>query len=264
MNLSSSSDPLMDLLIARPIHGLSPSETDRLANLQAEAELEDDRSFDYTIAMIDVALERRDAPGLPDHVYSRVIDEANQFIKPQPGTPRKVTDTVSRPAVTTFRPREIVAWLTLAASLALAVFLWTNKPSVTEQLSISQLERVPDLERIELHATDDLSAQSLASAEVLWSDSLQQGVARYRGLTVNDPSVEQYQLWIIDRERGFQQRVDGGVFNISSKNSEIAIPIRAKLAIFDAKGFAVTREPPGGVVVSDLKRVALISEKAAE
>lgn len=264
MNLSSSNDPLIDLLIARPMRGLSPNEADLLTNLQAEAELDDDRSFDYTIAMIDVALERRDAPGLPNHVYSRVIDQANQFIKPRLRTPPEVDNTASTPALASIRPREIAAWLTLAASIAVAMFLWTNNPSPTGQLSIAQLERVPDLKRIELHATDGLSPQASASAEILWSDSLQQGLAKYRGLTVNDPSVEQYQLWIIDRERGFQQRVDGGVFNISSKNSEIAIPIRAKLAIFDAKGFAVTREPTGGVVVSDLKRVALISENAAE
>ena len=123
---------------------------------------------------------------------------------------------------------------------------------------------MPDLKRIELKPTDDFSAKSLESAEVLWSDSLQEGFARCRGLAVNDPTVEQYQLWVIDRERGFQQRVDGGVFNVSSNSAEIVIPIHAKLNVSDARGFAVTREPPGGVVVSDLKRVALISEKAAE
>lgn len=264
MSSSSSNNQLLDLLVARAMYGLSPSDATSLTNLQSDAELEDDCSFDYTIAMIDAALGRQNTPELPVHVYTRVIDDADRYMNPRLSTPLQINDTIQSAGFATIRSREIVAWLALAASIALAMFLWTNNSNVAEQLTVAQLEKVPDLKRIELHATDDLSAQSLASAEVLWSDSLQQGFAMYRGLTVNDPSVEQYQLWVIDRERGFQQRVDGGVFNISSSNSEIAIPIQAKLNIFDAKGFAVTREPPGGVAVSDLKRVALISEKAAD
>ena len=79
-----------------------------------------------------------------------------------------------------------------------------------------------------------------------------------RGLPKNDPFKEQYQLWIIDPSRD-DEPIDGGVFDISA-DVESVIPINAKLMVGNPKVFAVTVEKPGGVVVSDQKRLPLIAK----
>ena len=69
------------------------------------------------------------------------------------------------------------------------------------------------------------------------------------GMPVNDPATSQYQLWVVDPERDGNP-VDGGVFDIPPGVSTVVIPIDAKLAVNDPVAFAITREQPGGVVVS--------------
>jgi anti-sigma-K factor RskA len=69
------------------------------------------------------------------------------------------------------------------------------------------------------------------------------------GMPANDPSVAQYQLWVVDPDRD-SNPVDGGVFDIPSGQQSVVIPINAKLAVDDPTVFAITREQPGGVVVS--------------
>ena len=286
MSSSPSNEQAWDLLIGRAISGLSPAEETELAAFPPSAELENDRSFDLTVARIDVALGERERTELPGHLYAQVLANAQRnFSSPSAAPPphrnprREVSSVTHGIAETseTMGAREVVAWMALAASVALACFLWLNTGQSPPSLTVAQLERAPDLKRYELQPTADPMSSSIESAEIVWSDSLQQGFARYRGLPENNPDIEQYQLWIIDRVRGFEQRVDGGVFDIATtsagatgngqtagKTTVVTIPIRAKLKISDAKGFAITREPPGGVVVSDLKRVVLISENAGD
>ncbi len=277
MSSSSSNEQGWDLLIGRAVCGLSPAEETKLATLPASAELESDRSFDLTVARIDVALGEKEPVKLPDHLYEQVMADARQRFSSHPVVQRSTSTPPTASAAGSMGAREVIAWMALAASIALACFLWLNTGGSPASLTVAQLESVPDLKRVELQPTADPLSGAIESAEILWSDSLQQGFARYRGLPANDPGVEQYQLWIIDRERGFQQRVDGGVFDIATTSQSagpngpnegsvtvVTIPIQAKLKIADAKGFAVTREPPGGVVVSDLKRVVLISENASD
>ena len=103
------------------------------------------------------------------------------------------------------------------------------------------------------------------SGEVVWDEATDTGFMVFTGLAGNDPTELQYQLWIFDAERrigdlpqfaidGFpailtQRPVDGGVFD--SGDGEVIIPIDAKLPVGQAALFAITVEPPGGVVVSD-------------
>jgi anti-sigma-K factor RskA len=93
--------------------------------------------------------------------------------------------------------------------------------------------------------------------DVVWDEQEQSGYMRFVGLPANDPSKEQYQLWIIDR-RGMEQRVSGGVFN--SDGGEVVVPIEPGLAIEGAGAFAVTIEEPGGVAVSDMSRKSVIAQ----
>ena len=81
---------------------------------------------------------------------------------------------------------------------------------------------------------------------------------KLRGLPVNDPKEKQYQLWIFDKQRDERHPVDGGVFNIDA-TGDVVIPIDARIPVHSASLFVITRERPGGVVVSDRKDVVLVA-----
>ena len=85
--------------------------------------------------------------------------------------------------------------------------------------------------------------------DMIWSNQKQKGFIKITGLPMNDPSRNQYQIWIVDPIK-YQNPVDGGVFDITKSDREIIIPINPKLPISNARAFAITLEQPGGVVVS--------------
>ena len=87
---------------------------------------------------------------------------------------------------------------------------------------------------------------------------------RFAGLAANDPADSQYQLWIFDAERDERHPVDGGVFDIPRDGGETIVPIRAKLPVGQPALFAVTVERPGGVVVSDRQRIAVVARPDQE
>ena len=78
------------------------------------------------------------------------------------------------------------------------------------------------------------------------------------GLPINDPTVEQYQLWIFDTDKGQEVPVDGGVFDIGS-GGKVVIPIKAHVPVDKAVQFAITIEKPGGVMKSDRERLPLLA-----
>ena len=100
--------------------------------------------------------------------------------------------------------------------------------------------------------------------EIVWSDSLQTGQMRFKGLPPNDPAERQYQLWIVDPDR-YDHPVDGGVFDASGEG-EFVVPVDAKLLVEAPVAFAVTLEQRGGVVVSNgpLLLVASLGERPNE
>ena len=121
-------------------------------------------------------------------------------------------------------------------------------------------EKLPLLQKFESLIQDKLDTQRLefASAsdpykgltgEVIWNDEKQEGYMSLENLAVNDPTKNQYQLWIVDPERD-ELPVDGGVFDITLKDGKQIIPIRNALAINKPVAFVITLEQPGGVVKS--------------
>ena len=88
------------------------------------------------------------------------------------------------------------------------------------------------------------------SGNVIWSDDGQRGFITLAGLPMNDPTQNQYQIWIVDPNM-HANPVDGGVFDIVTGDAPTIIPINPKLPIGKAKGFAITLEQPGGVVISE-------------
>ena len=116
-----------------------------------------------------------------------------------------------------------------------------------------------DLAKITWTVTQDPNARG-ATGDVVWSPSQQKGFMRFAGLTPNDPSQYQYQLWIFDKTRDQAFPVDGGVFDVSS-NGEVIVPISPRLHITDLALFAVTVEKPGGVVVSKRERIVVTAAR---
>jgi hypothetical protein len=86
--------------------------------------------------------------------------------------------------------------------------------------------------------------------DIVWDGPTQSGVMRLSGLTPNDPKIKQYQLWIVDPTRPHAEPVDGGVFDVQP-DGQALVAVRPSLKIGQPKLFAITEEPPGGVVVSE-------------
>lgn len=106
---------------------------------------------------------------------------------------------------------------------------------------------------------DAPAVQQNVTGDVVWNDELEQGYLRFVGLKVNDPTVEQYQVWVID-DRGMEQKVSGGVFNATAEG-EVIVPIDPALDIGRVALFAVTVEEPGGIMVPDLRRRVVVAPR---
>jgi hypothetical protein len=61
-----------------------------------------------------------------------------------------------------------------------------------------------------------------ATGDIVWAGPRQQGYMRFRGLPVNTPTKEQYQLWIFDKNQSDKTPIDGGVFDIPTTGEVIA------------------------------------------
>lgn len=106
---------------------------------------------------------------------------------------------------------------------------------------------------------DAPAVQQGVTGDVVWNDELEQGYLRFVGLKVNDPDVEQYQVWVID-ERGMEQKVSGGVFNATA-DGEVIVPIDPALDLGRVTLFAITVEDPGGIMVPDLRRRVVVAPR---
>lgn len=155
--------------------------------------------------------------------------------------------------------RSVFAWVAAAAAIVLAAVAWLNAPTRTPApMTYEQFVQVtPDVVR---SAWGDWAEPEIkgVTGEVVWSPSRQQGFMVFKGLPINDPTKEQYQLWIVD-ERGLADatgqsaRISGGVFSIAT-TGEVVVPIDPALKVGKAQLFALTIEKPGGTWVSDMTR----------
>ncbi len=266
----SSIQRIEELLALRATDGLSGEDAMELRRLLAEMpELDDD--FDLAAAAIDQVFEPDVAEELPEHLRARVADQAAEFFS-TPGTSAVVTD-LSRPTPRAASRASTLPWMAAAAALAVAVIGWWPRfspepkpepatvveaePSPAE-LRASLLESGATL-KLDWQATEDPSAAG-AAGDIVWSDDLQQGYMRISGLAANDPTAEQYQLWIFSPEQDERYPVDGGVFDIPAGASEAVVPIDPKISVNGPVLFAVTVEKPGGVVVSSRERIVLLAQ----
>jgi anti-sigma-K factor RskA len=161
-------------------------------------------------------------------------------------------------------------WFAAAASVLIAVAGWWPRLENGEQPSAEiPIATAMQQEREKLLAqqgvvtrtwqTTQDPAASGVTGDVVWDPKSQNGYVRFRGMQANNSNQQQYQLWIFDGTRDERYPVDGGVFNIPAGQSEVIIPIKAKLQIRDPALFAVTIEKPGGSVVSSRDRIVVLA-----
>lgn len=170
--------------------------------------------------------------------------------------------------------RFVSGWVAAAAALALAAVGWLRTPVASEAAAPSWVQRQKlidehkDTAVFSFAATEDPVGKTLAGGDVVWNQRLQKGFLRFKGLAVNNPSAEQYQLWIFDPARPSEYPVDGGVFDArqaftEASTGDMVIPIDPKLLVRgNPAAFAVTVEQAGGVVVTDRKRVFALAPTA--
>jgi hypothetical protein len=248
-----------ELLADRALCGINAADERELSGVLAlteEGDL-DDWGYDLTVAALDQALSEPMEREMPPDLRDRVQSAAVHWLAQSRGLSlTEPTETGTTPAPV--RRTSAIPWLMAAACLLLAAIGWWRLIPRTPEAMVarSELLNAADVSLV-TWAENDLGVRG----DVVWSDELQRGYLRFVGLGVNDPDVEQYQLWIFDKNRTVDFPVDGGIFNIRATpqdaRGETIVPIDAKIPVNEATLFAVTIEPPGGVVVSDRSRLIL-------
>ena len=184
---------------------------------------------------------------MPDSLERRLTADAERFFAVEPT--RAGRAATAAPGTRAARPW---AWVfgglgwAVAATLALALLPDTSAPVVDERAALMETSTDTVLVAWARSAVDGYEA---AGGDVLWSDDAQRGVMRLVDLPPNDPSRSQYQLWIVDPARDAVP-VDGGVFDVPGEGETI-VQFEPRLPVRAPTTFAITREQPGGVVVSE-------------
>lgn len=246
-----------ELQVARLLFGLSAEEQAEYDDLARQMPAEELDPFDTVVANLDVVWSNMPSEPLPEHLRRAIRVRAEQELASKPVV------SVAKPTSKATGLNKFLPWLVSAACLMLAVFTWiSNRPAEKAGPDVAQL-------RAELIAAKEGLVQANwspgttpigdATGDVVWSGPRQQGFMRFRGLPVNTPTKEQYQLWIFDKNQSDKTPIDGGVFDIASTD-EVIVPINAKLQVQEPFMFAVTIEKPGGVVVSSRERLPLLAK----
>lgn len=223
--------------------------------LQREYSSHDWEADAEAIALSAAAVDQALAPPVSGSIPEAMADQILQALDEQSMPTEDVLDFAAQLAArkAEHKPDRTrwFGWYAAAAALAAAIYFGTERPVTVETLSPEQqvagmLEQ-PET-RVIAWGTPTESGYEQVTGDVIWNNQTQQGFMRLANMPVNNPGQSQYQLWIVDPERD-ENPVDGGVFDISSEG-EVIIPIDSKLPIISPAAFAITREQPGGVVVS--------------
>lgn len=266
--MSSDLQEVEALLVQRAVEGLDEAESRRLDHLLAAHPEIDAEWVDRLVGELDAAtLDGREDP-LPEALRRRLIESVPGAVAERApgGPPRRGSDpVVADPSVARGPARRrtptAFAWGGWVAA-AVVAGLWfgrTGAPAPAAPLDFPAVAALSDAVVAQWEPGGHVTGSDV-TGEVVWSASRQTGVMRLRGLAVNAPGEFQYQLWIFDRDRDERYPVDGGVFDVPAGTTEAEIAIHATLHVDDPSLFAVTVEPPGGVVVSDRERIATIAQ----
>ncbi|MBA2378901.1 MAG: anti-sigma factor [Blastocatellia bacterium] len=267
---------MLDLLIQQATYGLSDEEARELAQLESASPSGADNSIELTAAAVSMVGIDQSAE-MPSHLRAIITADAARYFDEQDDARRAATPVVSGgDTANTGSFWNSLGWLVAAAAcIALAVNLYTTRQGseiAAVPTPTPEVERVltPAEQRQQLLASaPDVTTAAVAkgnvpeiedvTGDIVWSDQAQAGYVRVRGLPANDPTREIYQLWIFEESQGDKTPIDGGIFDINEEGEAI-IPIDARLKTQNPGLFAITIERPGGVVVSDRKRIAALAK----
>lgn len=282
---------LFELLTDETLFGLDERESAELDELKKQfPEWANDVSFELAAAKINLTgLDKSES--LPANLRAKIISAAEDFFSDTETSPNvvafpvKAREIAALPVGGAFensRERKQPFWQWLgwgvaaAACLALAVNLWTSGASrsptevvrnpPTIQTPTPELSATQKREQLITSARDVVQTNWTAPkdekqilGDVVWSGERQAGYMRFRGLPPNDPNLESYQLWIVDETQNPTTPISGGVFDVGA-NGEAIVPINAQIKVRKPKIFAVTKEKPGGVVVSKQKEFMAVAK----
>lgn len=183
---------------------------------------------------------------LPASLRARLEQDADAFLNPPSTIEDDAPEPLRLPWVTA------TGWLAAAAAVVVATTLWLNRPAAGPVApTMAMLLEDADTVTSTLAVSNGDFAE--ASAEAIWNDGEQTGFLRLSNLPPA-PEGEVYQIWVVDADRPDEagvNRVDGGLF-VMPEDGAATVAIDPKLPVGRAVGFAITREPAGGSVVSAL------------
>jgi anti-sigma-K factor RskA len=268
-----------ELLADRATQGLTEEEKTELQNLLGDSQDWETSDFDLAAAALNLSSLRAVEP-LPVHLRAKVEQDAFRWLAEYqpPAAPEVVRPPAQRAKlpsaqltrVTPF-PGPRVSWgqragwyLAAAACLALALtFAWPYLNGTSDgpaaDLRARLLNAGGDVVALNWTPTGIPEGEGV-TGDVVWSQTRQQGFMRFRNLKPNDAQSYTYQLWIFDGTRDERYPVDGGYFDIPAGQTEVVVPIKAKLPVNKAALFALTIEPPGGVVVSKREKIVVVAK----
>jgi len=272
-------EKLRDLLADRATVGLSEEEASQLDELLGS--LDEAESFELAAAAI--ALAETKMEPLPAGLEAKLARSADEYFG---SAKEEIHESIHDQPTQAFKweepkaSRSFFDWFGWAAAamacVALGFTIFFYQDQITDlQARVGQLSATPTPapSLAELRDRMKASGGQIAQAEwtkgnvketegvtgeVVWSDAEQKGYMTFRGLPVNDANLQAYQLWMFEDANLEPYPKDGGVFNVTA-NGEVIIPINAKLRTVNPKAFAITIEKPGGVVVSDRTKIALLA-----
>jgi anti-sigma-K factor RskA len=249
-------DPRMpridELLADRALQGLSVAEAAELAGLAADPDAEG-LALELAAAAAELALGGDDDRELPASLRRRLEADADAFF----ADARPAPAPALAPMRIAARAIPWLGWVAAAAAVLFAVQVRREPANprrpAPEPTPVERLSGVPSRP---LSNTGHPLARG-GSGTLVWSGDRQEGYLALRGLAETVPGRGVYQLWIFDATRDDRFPVDGGTFTIADAGSTTLVPFRPRVEVRRPTLFAVTLEPPGGVVVSDRKRLLL-------
>lgn len=290
---SERKERLHELLADQFIFGLSEEELMELRQLKTEfSDWEQHDSLEKAVAVIGL-LNLDINKQLPSNLRSKILADAGNYFDSVDDSEKvfniaskkpinlATTAAIAENSANLEPKRPFWQWLgwavAAAACVALAINLLTTrsqpqpeivKNTPTTQTPIPKLLAAQEREQF-LAKTSDVVQTPIAEAnpkepknisgDIVWSNSEQKGYMRFRGMPVNDPNKETYQLWIVDETQNPKTPINGGVFDVN-ENGEVIIPINAEIKVKKPKAFAVTKEKLGGVVVSEQEEVMAVAK----
>jgi anti-sigma-K factor RskA len=227
---------LEELLATEATQGLTPAEERELDTLLNAFPDEDPDGFELAAAAVHRAMV-----GEPEEMPPALAEKLHLAAVALSPSPKPVR---------TGRPTWM-AWAGWAVAAGLAgVVIYTNWP------------KPPDGKPEQLAGPSFVGDSDKASAKVVWDNAKQKGEFEVRGLPPNDPTKEQYQLWIMDPAQKQPIPVVGGVFDVKPDGTA-TLSVQSPIRVSEAQAFAISKEKPGGVPQPTMTQVVLVMKPKA-